>query len=52
MSKETVSIRLPADLHRDVKALAANAGISMSEYIEAAVVTRIKKYKKRKGQNK
>ncbi len=47
--KETVSVRLTGDLHREVKAVAAKAGVSMSEYIESAVKARIRKYKKRKG---
>ena len=47
--KQSVNIRLPEELHREVKAVAAKAGVSMSEYIEAAVVARIKKHKKRKG---
>ncbi len=49
--KQNVNIRLPEDLHREVKAIAAKAGVSMSEYIEASVRARIKKYKKRKGHN-
>ena len=47
--KQNVNIRLPEELHREVKAVAAKAGVSMSEYIEAAVLARIKKYQKRKG---